>query len=100
MQHSARPSTKARCAPARAASAATAYADGVIYCRARTGRRRSRTTRGRARFTPLWQGPSEAFGPPIVSAGLVWTLATRRLQGGGGTTLYGLEPRHGHAATR
>ena len=26
-------------------------------------------------FTPLWQGPIDAFGPPIVSAGLVWDVA-------------------------
>jgi hypothetical protein len=45
-------------------------------------------------FTPLWQGPSEALGPPIVSAGLVWSLATP-FQGGTGTTLYGLDPATG-----
>ncbi len=45
-------------------------------------------------FTPLWQGPSDAFGPPIVSGGLVWMVATGGFNGGG-TTLYGLDPAMG-----
>jgi hypothetical protein len=47
-------------------------------------------------FTPLWQGPSDAFGPPIVSAGLVWSVATGGFSGGG-TKLYGLDPASGEA---
>jgi hypothetical protein len=45
-------------------------------------------------FTPLWQGPADAFGPPIVSSGLVWVVATGGFSGGG-TTLYGLDPATG-----
>lgn len=45
-------------------------------------------------FTPLWQGPSNAFGPPIVADGLVWVLATGGFSGGG-ETLYGLDPATG-----
>lgn len=45
-------------------------------------------------FTPLWQGPADAFGPPIVSGGLVWVVATGGFSGGG-TTLYGLDSATG-----
>ncbi|HUE29068.1 MAG TPA: hypothetical protein VMP89_19995, partial [Solirubrobacteraceae bacterium] len=41
-------------------------------------------------FTPLWQGPSDASGSPIVSAGLIWTPVPA-----GGTKLYGLDPATG-----
>lgn len=45
-------------------------------------------------FSPLWQGPSDAFGPPIVTAGLVWDAASGGFSGGG-TKLYGLDPASG-----
>ena len=48
-------------------------------------------------FTPLWQSEaSDAVGPPIVSAGLVWSVATGGSKGGG-TKLYGLDPTTGKA---
>ena len=95
-----------RCATARAASAAmpmraelSSTTDRPRPARSTSpappARRRSRTTKpGRTSFTPLWQGPSDALGPPIVSAGLVWSLATA-VPGRQGTTLYGLEPATG-----
>jgi hypothetical protein len=43
-------------------------------------------------FSPLWQGPSDAVGPPILSGGLVWSVATRFA---GGEELYGLDPATG-----
>jgi len=49
-------------------------------------------------FTPLWKGPSDAFGSPIVSGGLVWALQTGGF-GGGGVTLYGLDLSTGVPAT-
>jgi hypothetical protein len=45
-------------------------------------------------FTELWKGPVDAFGPPIVSGGLVWDVATGGFNGGG-TKLYGLNPATG-----
>ena len=45
-------------------------------------------------FTPMWQGPVDAVGPPIVSGGLVWDIASGGFSGGG-TKLYGLDPATG-----
>jgi hypothetical protein len=45
-------------------------------------------------FTALWQGPVDAFGPPIVSAGSVWDIASGGFNGAG-TKLYGLDPTTG-----
>ena len=74
-----------------------AFANGVIYVACTNGVQalayKASGPSGPS-FTPLWQGPSEALGPPIVSAGLVWSLATP-FQGGAGTTLYGLDTATG-----
>jgi polyvinyl alcohol dehydrogenase (cytochrome) len=68
-----------------------AYADGVIYIACTNGVQALSYDQAAKTFTPLWQGPGDAFGPPIVSGGLVWSLATGGFKGGG-TKLYGIEP--------
>src|SRR5204863_8314191 len=42
----------------------------------------------------LWTGPSDANGPPILTAGSVWSVATGGFAGGG-TKLYALDPSTG-----
>ncbi|HEX3520379.1 MAG TPA: PQQ-binding-like beta-propeller repeat protein [Solirubrobacteraceae bacterium] len=69
-----------------------AYANGVIYMPCTNGVQALSYDEAARTFTPLWQGPSDANGPPIVSGGLIWVVATG---GGGGTKLYGLEPSTG-----
>jgi outer membrane protein assembly factor BamB len=71
-----------------------AYAQGVIYLACTNGVQALSYDQATRTFTPLWQGPADAFGPPIVSAGLVWSLATGGFHGGG-TKLYGLDPASG-----
>jgi outer membrane protein assembly factor BamB len=71
-----------------------AYAGGVIYIACTDGVQALSYNQTARTFTPIWQGPSNAFGPPIVSGGLVWDLATGGFSGGG-TTLYGLDPSSG-----
>ena len=73
-----------------------AYVNGVIYLPCTNGVQALSYDAAARTFTPLWQGPSDAFGPPIVSAGLVWTVATGGFSGGG-TKLYGLDPVSGKA---
>jgi outer membrane protein assembly factor BamB len=70
------------------------YSGGVIYIPCTNGTQALAYNAGTRTFSPLWQGPSDAFGPPIVSAGLVWTVATGGFSGGG-TKLYGLDPATG-----
>ncbi len=70
------------------------FAGGVIYVPCTNGVQALSYNQAARSFTPLWQGPSNAFGPPIVSAGLVWVAATGGFSGGG-TTLYGLDPASG-----
>ena len=70
------------------------FAGGVIYIPCTNGTMALAYDAAARTFTPLWQGPSDAFGPPIVSAGLVWTVATGGFNGGG-TKLYGLDPASG-----
>ena len=53
-----------------------AYANGVIYIACTNGTQALTYDESARTFTPLWQGPSDAFGPPIVSGGLVWVVAT------------------------
>jgi outer membrane protein assembly factor BamB len=65
-----------------------AYAAGVIYVACTNGTQALAYEQQSAKFTPLWKGPSDANGPPILSGGLVWVVATG---GGGGTKLYGLD---------
>ena len=70
------------------------YAAGVIYMPCTNGMQALSYNAAARTFTPLWQGPKDAFGPPIVSAGLVWDVASGGFSGGG-TKLYGLEPASG-----
>lgn len=72
-----------------------AYAGGVIYIACTSGVQALSYSGSARTFTPLWQGPKDAFGPPIVSGGLVWSVATGGFSGGG-TKLYGLDPATGH----
>ena len=67
------------------------FAAGVLYIPCENGVQALAYSEADKTFTPMWQGPSDAVGPPIVSAGLVWTIATGKFSGGG-TTLYGLNP--------
>ncbi len=71
-----------------------AFANGILYIACTNGTQALAYNETAHTFTALWQGPSDAFGPPIVSAGLVWTVATGAFKGGG-TKLYGLEPSTG-----
>lgn len=71
-----------------------AYASGVIYIACTNGTQALAYDESARTFMPLWQGPADAFGPPIVSGGLVWVVATGGF-GGGGETLYGLDPSTG-----
>jgi outer membrane protein assembly factor BamB len=71
-----------------------AYAGGVIYIPCTNGVQALAYNQAARTFTPLWQGPVDAVGPPIVSGGLVWSVATGGFKGGG-TKLYGLDPSTG-----
>lgn len=73
-----------------------AYAGGVIYIPCTSGVQALAYDQQARTFTPLWKGPADAFGPPILSAGLVWTLATGGFSGGG-NKLYGLDAATGKA---
>jgi outer membrane protein assembly factor BamB len=70
-----------------------AYAGGVIYVACSSGVQALGYDPAGRRFTPLWKGPSDAAGPPIVSAGLVWVIATHGSSPG--SKLYGLDPGTG-----
>ena len=72
-----------------------AFAGGVIYVACTNGVQALSYDQSKHTFTPLWSGPSEAVGPPIVAGGLVWVLATAGFSGG--ETLYGLDPATGKA---
>jgi outer membrane protein assembly factor BamB len=71
-----------------------AFANGTIYIPCENGVQALAYSEAGRSFRPLWQGPEDAVGPPIVSAGLVWSVATGGFNGGG-TTLYGLDPATG-----
>lgn len=70
------------------------FANGTLYIPCENGVQALAYSESAKTFTPLWQGPEDAVGPPIVSAGLVWAIATGRFKGGG-NTLYGLDPATG-----
>jgi len=70
------------------------YADGTIYIPCTNGVQALSYDEPARTFAPLWQGPANAFGPPILSGGLVWVVATGGFSGGG-ETLYGLDPATG-----
>jgi polyvinyl alcohol dehydrogenase (cytochrome) len=68
---------------------ADAYRAGVLYVACSDGIR-ALSINGAARtFSPLWHGPSDANGPPIIAGGLVWVAAWDN------ATLYGLDPSTG-----
>jgi outer membrane protein assembly factor BamB len=71
-----------------------AYSAGTIYVPCEDGIRALTYNQAARTFSPLWHGPAEATGPPIVSGGLVWVLSGKFL-GGKGTKLYGLDPSTG-----
>ena len=72
------------------------FANGTLYIPCENGVQALAYSESSKTFTPLWQGPEDAVGPPIVSAGLVWTIATGGFSGEG-TKLYGLDPTTGAA---
>jgi outer membrane protein assembly factor BamB len=72
------------------------YADGTLYIPCTNGVQALAYNGANCTFTPLWQGPSDAFGSPIVSGGLVWVVATGGFKGGG-EKLYGLDPSTGES---
>ncbi len=86
---------KAQVCKGRGSFGGDAFANGVLYIACTNGTQALAYDETAHTFTALWQGPSDAFGPPIVSAGLVWTVATGAFKGGG-TKLYGLEPSTGN----
>ena len=71
-----------------------AFASGSIYIPCENGVQALAYDEAQRTFTPLWQGPPDAVGPPIVAAGSIWSVATGRFDGEG-KTLYGLDPATG-----
>jgi hypothetical protein len=71
-----------------------AYAGGTIFVPCTDGVRALTYNQAARTFTPLWHGPSDAVGAPIVSAGSVWSVSGASLTGGG-TKLYALDPATG-----
>ncbi len=71
-----------------------AYAAPTIFIACTNGTEALTYDETTGKFTSLWHGPADAFGPPIVSGGLVWVLATGGFNGGG-EKLYGLSPATG-----
>jgi outer membrane protein assembly factor BamB len=71
-----------------------AFANGTIYVPCTSGVQALGYNQSGSSFSPLWQGPVDAFGPPIVSAGVVWDIASGGFNGGG-SKLYGLDPTSG-----
>jgi polyvinyl alcohol dehydrogenase (cytochrome) len=70
------------------------YLAGVVYIPCTNGTQALAYDAAARTFTMLWKGPADAVGPPIVSGGLVWTVATGG-SSGGGRKLYGLDPASG-----
>lgn len=66
-----------------------AYAGGTIYIPCTNGTEALSYNETSGTFSSLWHAPADAFGPPIVSGGLVWVQATGGFSGGG-EKLYGL----------
>lgn len=71
-----------------------AFAGGVIYVACTGGVQALAYNQSARTFAPIWQGPFDAFGPPIVSGGSVWDIASGGFNGGG-TKLYALDPGSG-----
>jgi outer membrane protein assembly factor BamB len=72
-----------------------AFFAGVIYVACSNGVQALAYNQSARSFAALWKGPGDAAGPPIVSAGLVWVVATHGAKPG--TKLYGLDPATGVA---
>jgi len=53
-----------------------AYFSGAIYVACSTGVQALSYNQAARSFSLMWKGPHDAAGPPIVSAGLVWVVAT------------------------
>jgi outer membrane protein assembly factor BamB len=70
-----------------------AYAGGAIYVACSSGVQALAYNQAARTFAALWKGPGDAAGPPIVSAGLVWVVATHGSSPG--SKLYGLDPGTG-----
>jgi IPT/TIG domain/PQQ-like domain len=70
------------------------YASGVIYIPCKNGMQALTYNQSAHTFSVLWTGPSDANGPPILTAASVWSVATGGFAGGG-TKLYALEPSTG-----
>jgi len=70
-----------------------AYAGGVIYVACSNGVQALVYNQAARSFAAMWKGPGDAAGPPIVSAGLVWVVATHGSSPG--RKLYGLDPATG-----
>src|SRR5262249_35828540 len=70
-----------------------AYVAGAIYVACSSGVQALAYSAAPPSLTSLWKGPSDAPGPPIVSAGLVWVIATHASPPG--SKLYGLDPATG-----
>jgi outer membrane protein assembly factor BamB len=70
-----------------------AYVSGVLYVACSNGVQALAYNEAARTFASMWKGPSDAAGPPIVSAGLVWVVATHGSTPG--KKLYGLDPTTG-----
>jgi outer membrane protein assembly factor BamB len=68
---------------------ADAYSPGSVFVTCTDGVRAFSLSTAPAGFAQRWRGPSDANGPPIISAGLVWVAAYNS------SKLYGLDPATG-----
>jgi len=66
-----------------------AYANSIIYVACSDGIRALSLNTTSKTFAPLWTGPSDANGSPIIAGGLVWVTSTSD------SKLYGLDPNSG-----
>ena len=97
-----------KCAKTTAASAGTPMRWEAIYIPCTSGVEALVYKQAEKKFAVLWHGPSDAFGSPIVSGGLVWDVASGgftaaadavRLNPSTGNPVYNddaAEPRHDH----
>jgi len=66
-----------------------AYANSIIYVACSNGIRALTLNTTSKTFAPLWTGPSDANGSPIIAGGLVWVTSVSD------SKLYGLNPTSG-----
>ncbi|HWF36553.1 MAG TPA: PQQ-binding-like beta-propeller repeat protein [Solirubrobacteraceae bacterium] len=72
-----------------------AYANGVIYVACASGGTLALSVNAsQPSFSPLWRGPSDANGSPILAGGLVWVTSYTN------GVLYGLNPQTGAVVVR